>query len=139
MSRRENKMTSEFMRKFEQTRKQHPLFGELAIKYLDERGIITASEFEYRTKIRGSLYYDLVKNPGGNRTFETVIAFCAAINADLDRTEYMLKLVGLSFNPCDIEHQAYKEIIVNYQGKSVIEKNAFLVSLNDKKITLLPF
>lgn len=125
-----------FQFRFQQSCSQHPQFGEIILRSLNERGIVTADVFSYKTKLNKNLYYDLRGNPDRQRNMKTVVALCIAIGADLDRAEYLLKLSGLAFSPRNFSHQAYKEVIINNLGKSRVEINAFLAS---NQVEILPY
>lgn len=129
------KMNS-FQLRFQQSCSQHPQFGEIVLRSLKERGILNADVFSYKTKLNKSLYYDLRGRPDRPRNMKTVVALCISIGADLDRAEYLLKLSGLAFNPRNISHQAYREVIINSLGKSRVEINAFLES---NQVESLPY
>ena len=78
--------------------------------------------------------YSRVQKGTHNFTMRPLIAMGVGLGLDLNEMEYVLSLGGMTFNPNDREHQAYKYLFTGFYGKDIDECNEFLKKIDVKTL-----
>ncbi len=78
--------------------------------------------------------YSRVQKGTHNFTMRPLIAMGVGLGLDLNEMEHVLSLGGMTFNPNDREHQAYKYLFTGFYGKDIDECNDFLKKIDVKTL-----
>ena len=81
-----------------------------------------------KTQLNEKVYSRTKNNHDSIPDTRTVIAICVGLDLDIFLTNKLLALAGHTLSN-SIEHQAYGFIITEYKGRTIYERNDFLVAL----------
>ena len=108
-----------------------PTIGKSAWQYIYDiiqyKGIGKA-HFCNLTDLGEEVYRKAEKNIKTDPSLRTIVAIACGLDLDIEITETILRLAGHTFKENDGEHRALRFCISGFPGKTLSERNDFLIS-----------